>query len=390
MTSEPIIEPDFRQKLLYRFGQQAEFTADYSPLYTHLFRTIADWLKTADDPVVTWLLEAGMGRNSFDIPLLLAAGLHRDVLLHVPEVAGLAAYYPSVGGERPAGDPHFPTSLRQAILTRGIALAGFIQTATVQTNETGRGLCWLLPLLYTNWSAVHLVDLGASAGLNLAADQRAYRLIEVTNSQTHLDIGLGHPIQFLVHCRPTLPSLLSPPSFPHILSRTGCDIHPFGLQTAEDENTLAAYIWPDQTLRHQRLREGIAAFHTINQTNVPITLQAATLPDDLPDFLHSHVPSEPAPVVCYNTYITQYLRQRGALLRQHLADWAANQLRPILWLQWEPERTGNDGPEYGWLRWTADLWHERTHRQFYLAWVQPHGTHVHFEPGLRQWAVNFQ
>jgi hypothetical protein len=389
VTNEPSIEPDFQQKLLYRFDQQAEFTADYSPLYTQLFRTIANWLKKADDPVVTWLLAAAKGRNSFDIPLLLAAGLHRDVLLRVPEVAGLAAYYPSVGGERSGSDPDFPISLRQAIITRSMALADFIRTATVQTNETGRGLCWLLPLLYTNWPAVHLVDLGASAGLNLAADQRAYRLLESPDSKISLDIGLGHPVQFLVSCRPQLPNYPITP-LPQILSRTGCDIHPFVLQTAEDENTLAAYVWPDQRQRQQRLREGIAAFYAINQTDVTITLHSANLPDDLPDFLHTYVPSDPVPVVCYNSYITQYLRQRGALLRQHLADWAAGQLRPVLWLQWEPDRTGNDGPEYGWLRWTADLWQERTHRQFYLAWVQPHGTHVQFEPGLEQWAVNFR
>jgi hypothetical protein len=178
VTNQPNIEPDFRQKLLYRFGKQAEFTADYSPLYASLFSTIANWLENEADPVVSWLLEASNGRNSFDVPLLLAAGLHRDVLWQVPEVAELAAYYPSVGGERPSTDPHFNTSLRQAILARRLALADFIQTATVQTNETGRGLCWLLPLLYTNWTAVHLVDLGASAGLNLAAEQRSYRLIE--------------------------------------------------------------------------------------------------------------------------------------------------------------------------------------------------------------------
>jgi hypothetical protein len=389
VSKQSIIVPEFRQKLLYRFSKQAEFTADYSPLYTHLFHSITNWLETADDPVVTWLLKASKGRDSFDIPLLLAAGLHRDVLLHVPEVARLAAYYPSVGGERSAADPQFSASLYEAILARRNALTEYIQTATVQTNETGRGLCWLLPLLYTNWPAIHLLDLGASAGLNLAADQRAYRLIDAANSQAYLDIGLGRPSQFLVHCRP---HLLDYPigQLPRILSRTGCDIRPFGLQTAEQENSLAAYIWPDQRQRHQRLREGIAAFHLLNQTDAPITLYAVTLPADLPDFLHNHVSPEPAPVVFYNSYITQYLPQRGVLLRQHLTDWAVNQSRPVLWLQWEPDRSGKDGPEYGWLRWTADLWQEQTHRQFHLAWVQPHGTHVQFEPGVRQWAANFQ
>jgi hypothetical protein len=55
-----------------------------------------------------------------------------------------------------------------------------------------------------------------------------------------------------------------------------------------------------------------------------------------------------------------------------------------------PTRGGNDAPEYGWLRWTADLWHNQTHQQFHLAWVHPHGTHIQFESGFQQWAANFQ
>ena len=112
--SNPAAEPDFRQKLLYRFRKQEEFTADYSRLYTRFFGTVADWLeKDESDSVVDWLLTASNGRNAFDIPLLLAAGLHRDVLLQEPGVQELAAFYPSVGGERPSTDPHFATALRR-------------------------------------------------------------------------------------------------------------------------------------------------------------------------------------------------------------------------------------------------------------------------------------
>ncbi|MFQ5436798.1 MAG: DUF2332 family protein, partial [Anaerolineae bacterium] len=81
-----------------------------------------------------------------------------------------------------------------AIWARRAALAPFLQTATVQTNETGRGLAWLLPLLYTGWEGAHLVDLGASAGLNLAADGRHYQL--VAGDKTVLTMGTGQPVQF--------------------------------------------------------------------------------------------------------------------------------------------------------------------------------------------------
>jgi hypothetical protein len=377
---------EYLQKLLYRFRKQEEFSADYSPLYAAVFGTIAKWLADAADPVTEWLLAASNGRSSFDVPLLLVAALHREVLLGT--APALAEYYPSVGGERPFTDSQFPTTLHQAILAHRAQLAPFIQTATVQTNETGRGLCWLLPLHAVNWEAVHLVDLGASAGLNLVAEQRAYRLVMAANGRVLADLGQAPPTQFITHCRHPL-SDYPVTRLPHIVSRTGCDIQPFLLETDGHEQTLAAYVWPDQVHRLHRLREGIAAFRATQPSAAPVTLHQATLPDGLPHFLRLAVPQDNHPVVLYNTYITQYLPQKGQLLRQHLTDWATSQARPILWLQWEPDRAGADAPEYGWLLWTADLWHNQTHQQFSLGWIHPHGAQAQFEPGLQRFAQFF-
>ncbi|MCP5101492.1 MAG: DUF2332 family protein, partial [Chloroflexi bacterium] len=254
-------------KLTHRFRKQEEFAAGYAPLYSRLFGIVAEWLETGTgDPVVDWLLRVGNGRTPFDVPLLLLAGLHRDVLMQVPEVAQLAAYYPTVSGTTPHDNSNLPTILHQAILVRREALAPFIQTATVQTNETARGLVWLLPLMLTDWDTVHLVDLGASAGLNLLAEQRAYRILD-EEINVIADLGRGSPPQFQTVCEfsnqgsgvsnqfatlSTQSSILST----KILSRTGCDIAPFGLETAVDEQTLAAYVWADQPARLQRLREG--------------------------------------------------------------------------------------------------------------------------------------
>lgn len=53
------------------------------------------------DPLARWLLSAAGERSSFDVPILLLAGLHRLVLAGSPGTAALAAYYPTVGGLRP-------------------------------------------------------------------------------------------------------------------------------------------------------------------------------------------------------------------------------------------------------------------------------------------------
>jgi hypothetical protein len=173
-------------KLARRFQDQETFASGYSPLYERLFGSVAKWLSSSEvagDPVVSWLLQAGRGRPTLDINLLLASALHRDVLTYAnaseasSAIGHLVNYFPTAGGAHPPDDPDFEIFLRQAILDRRDTLQAFIQNAGVQTNETGRGLCWLLPLLPTGWETVHLIDLGASAGLNLVADQRRFRLI---------------------------------------------------------------------------------------------------------------------------------------------------------------------------------------------------------------------
>ena len=218
---------DFRAQLAHRFRKQQEFANDYSPLYARLFGLVGDWLAADEnDPLVEWLVRMGNGRAPLDITLLLMAGLHRDILNQEPETAELAQYYPSAGGNRSEADPQLPQILRQTIMAQREQLAPFIQTATVQTNETARGVCWLLPLLYTGWEAVHLVDLGASAGLNLVAETRNYRLLfgdqSSVDGNQFIDIGSGNPVQFpMQRSRQLLPAAGHQPpatnSLPHRL-----------------------------------------------------------------------------------------------------------------------------------------------------------------------------
>jgi hypothetical protein len=378
-------------ELAYRFRQQEEFAAEYSPLYACAFRTLAEWLEEgADHPLLDWLAGASHGRNPFDVTLLLLAGLHRDILNGEFGMASLADYYPTAGGNLPCKKTEFAPVLREAIMVRRDSLEAFIQTATVQTNETGRGVVWLLPLHYTGWDAIHLSDLGASAGLNLAADQRAYRLVaedDPSAARFLLDVGEGRPIQFLIQCRGKVgPWLESTSRLPRIISRTGNDLAPYLLETSADELMLSAFVWGDQLQRLQRLQEGIAAFHTVNQGDVSVQLHATNLPDELPVFLDQDIPQEPQiPVVIYNTYMTIYLPDKGSDMRRHIQTWAAVQKRPVLWLQWEPAGNGSKPPEFGWCSWSADLWWGGEHRQWQLAWVQPHGTHIQWEPGLKEW-----
>jgi hypothetical protein len=388
-------------RLARRFRLQQEFATGYSPLYARLFKVLAEWLDTpgaGDDPLVNWLLEASAGRGSLDVSLLLPAGLHHDILAlaagqEIPSVSQLALYFPTAGGDKTPEAPGFESALRQAIMARRPSLSEIIGTGKVQTNETGRGLCWLLPLLASRWEAIRLVDVGASAGLNLVADYRAYRLVDEVSDEALVDVGRGRPVQFLVRCQSGAEFLqpLQSGEPPTVISRTGCDLAPFRLAGEADELTLMSFVWGDQADRLQRLREGIAALREVEQKEGGLALYPADLPEELDAFLRDRVPNEAQrPVVLYNTFMTAYLSDKGASLWDRIDAWAAGQQRPVLWLQWEPARDGRDPPGLGWCAWTADLWHGQAHRRWRLGWAHPHGTELELGPGLGAFAAATQ
>jgi hypothetical protein len=370
------------------FERQQAFAAGYSPLYSRLFGVIASWLcaeEAEDDPLVIWLLEAARGRGTLDVTLLLAAGLHRDVLAGEDPVAELARYYPTAGGDLPPEDSGFERTLRETILTRSESLAAFIRRVNVQNNETGRGLCWVLPSMLLGWPRVHLVDLGASAGLNLVADLRSFRLFDSDAEDAYIDIGHGVTTQLVTICANVsgLFERLKNRRLPVIESRTGCDAAPFKLVTKDDEITLKSFIWGDQIERMDRLCEGIDAYRQAQDSAATINVYRCDLPQDLGRFFESCLPAHPSiPVVIYNTYMTTYLTDKGASFLNEIGRWASRRENPVLWLQWEPDRDGRISPVEGWIAWTADLWQEGSHQHWQLGWVHPHGGSAVFEGDL--------
>ena len=205
-------------ELTRRFRQQQQFSTGYSPLYAALFGILARWLaQRPEDPVVRWLLQASADRPAFDVTNLLAAALHYEVLAGHTAVSDLAGYYPSTAEAQPAGplinagdyeadiaSDRFARALRQTILARKPALTAFLQTKSVQTNETGRGIAWLLPVCLAGWNKIHLLDLGASAGLNLIAEQRSYQFVDGLNGASLATLASPHlfnlSFKFTVNC----------------------------------------------------------------------------------------------------------------------------------------------------------------------------------------------
>jgi hypothetical protein len=97
---------------------------------------------------------------------------------------------------------------------------------------------------------VRLLELGASAGLNLRADRFAYRVGGVI---------LGDPASPVRLVEPWIGVPFRDPGRVRVrvVERAGCDRDPVDPTTEEGRLTLASYVWADQAARLARLRAAL-------------------------------------------------------------------------------------------------------------------------------------
>jgi hypothetical protein len=128
-----------------------------------------------------------------------------------------------------------------------------VRAHAVQTNEVQRS--WvLLPLfLHAVGSAdVHIVELGASAGLNLAWDRWRYRYAAGDWGPPDGALALAGEE------RRAIPAALLAER-PRILSRLGIDLDPIDVCTEEGARLLRSFVWAGQDERLVRLDRAIEA-----------------------------------------------------------------------------------------------------------------------------------
>ena len=216
-----------------------------SALYAGLLRhAAADLLAGGPTEAVLDGHFADLGRSALALRML--GGVHALVL--TGRAAELASFYQSAGGTAdpgPGADAAWPAMRR--------VLADYIDDVRAwldrppQTNEVGRGAALVGALCHIVADLdypVRLVEIGASAGLNLRADHfrvsgagAAYGSVSSPVQLT--DAWLGQ----------------APPARPvQVVSRTGGDLMPIDPVSADGRLRLAAYVWPDQVARLSRLR----------------------------------------------------------------------------------------------------------------------------------------
>ncbi|MGH6903185.1 MAG: DUF2332 domain-containing protein [Geminicoccaceae bacterium] len=256
------------------------------------------------------------------LALRLAAALHALVLSGVsPE---LAAVYP--GGPHSGNPAALGPALTRAFEAQGAVIADFLARPP-QTNEVGRSAVLLggfLSVAAETGLPLRLLELGASAGLNLFWDAYAYDLAGAAWGPPDA------PLRLCPDWQGTLPPLV--PAV--IRSRRGCDRTPLDPSDAGDRLRLRAYVWADQVDRRHRLE---VALDLVAGSGVRV--ERADAAQWAEARLSERAPGEA--VVLYHSIVWQYLppavKRRIAAAIERAAAGATSPC-PLAWLRMEPAR----------------------------------------------------
>lgn len=279
---------------------RSPITADYmrdwgryaksSPLYSHLVELISE-----DEE----LLGVVNRMEHEPPPNLLFAGVH--YLLMKGEDPELASFYESIT-DRPRPPEEVDGLFKGFVMGHEDQLVELGRTRYTQTNECRRCVALLPGIWKSGVGRFHLVDIGTSAGLNLALDRYQYRW-------NGLSWGDG-PVVLATRSRGSSPV----PREVEVLSRVGLDLNPIDPSSPDDQTWLDALIWPGQEERRHRLRGALTLI-----AGLDIQFVAGDALETLSATVQSLPPSDP--VVIMNSFtLNQFSRYGMARLERVCSD----------------------------------------------------------------------
>ena len=336
------------------FARQAEWAeALGSPLMVRLCRLLGERLDRESEVgrlVLDWPGDSDPFADA--LPLRLTGGLH--ALVRRGEAPGLAAGYPP---HPLPGDEALWAALRPVLAKPDLLL--WLDGAP-QTNEVGRSAVLMAGLLVVADlfpQPVDLLELGASAGLNLILDRYGYDLggLSAGDPASPLQLKpewMGDP----------------PPAAPGAVARRrGVDLNP--LDPRSDGERLLAYVWPDQRRRLAQLEAALAI-----AASDPPRVERGDAADWIAARLAEPQPAAATRVVLHSIAFQYFPREAKKRIHAMMAaaGAAATLGSPLAWLRYEHDRRD----ERITLRLTTWPGEERL-----LAHCHPHGSVVHWVDG---------
>jgi hypothetical protein len=310
-----------RERASFLLHDQASYCAAMgSPLYARLLERAADDAR-AGGPVFELL-------EPFDAPnlradalaLRLMAAVHRLVL--TGQAPRLAAHYPTASGSAGIDGAWEPF---RALLADERERLRELVAVPCQTNEVGR--CAALAFGFLELAAVHakplrLLEVGASAGLNLRFDRFRYGGGGASWGPAASPVDLTG---LWLEAPPRLPELLT------VVERQGCDPRPIDPTDPQGRLQLEASLWADQVARLTRLR---AAFEVAARE--PATVERASVDAWLPRVLER--PARGVTSVVFHAIVYEYFADAVRVAFHAALDRAgasATTEAPLAWLRFE-------------------------------------------------------
>ncbi len=288
------------------------------------------------------------------LPLRLTGGLHA---LHLSGTAPeLAAIYRGV----PADDAGV---IAQVIEAHEAALLPWLD-GPPQTNEAGRSANFIAAMLWLAEQGLparfQCLEIGSSAGINLMLDRYGYDLGGVP-------VG---PQDAVMHLAPEWRGPPPPSRAIAIAATRGCDVAPVDLTDPAQALRLKAYIWPEHTVRFERMDAAIRAA-AMRKPDI-VQMNAA-------DFVEAELakPQEPGTTrMLMHSIVWQYVpedQQARVTAAMEAAGAKATAEAPLAWVMVEADRTVHRH------KLTVRHWPGGA-EEVQLAWSHPHGVDVEWIP----------
>lgn len=301
-----------------------------SPTAALLLRAVRDDLAAAG---VSSEVLPGRTRFGDLLGLRIMAVLHRLAIeRHAPAIA---VHAPTLGGIAPDASANparerirFQQAVIETIATHREQVRRAIGEVP-QTNEVGR--CVPLRIALSRIAAPH--DSGRQdAGYRHARDARPPMSVRL------MEIGASAGLNLRADHLPGAPSLEAGP-MPVIIERRGCDLNPIDPTTTEGRARLTSYVWLDDVARFERLRQ---AFEVASRVPATVVRQDAI------EFVGGMRLQEGATTVLWHSAMWIYLppvaRERLEQQIQRLAAQASASM-PLWHVWWEWSADG--APTHG-------------------------------------------